>query len=65
MNREEQKSTALSTEVCVPRGKGSLLLEALRAAFVRRREKNGEIVLDLLVGALAALFAMRRTEAVD
>lgn len=58
MNREEQKSTALSTEVCVKRRRQSEILCALSLAFARRREKNGEIVLDLLVGAAAAFFAM-------
>ena len=59
MNREEQRSTALSTEVCVPKRKRGEILSALSLAFARRKEKNGEIVLDLLVGALTAFFAMR------
>ncbi|MBE6655891.1 MAG: hypothetical protein E7609_03335 [Ruminococcaceae bacterium] len=59
MNREEQKSTALSTEVCVPRRRRVLFGQALAEGLERRRERNGEIVLDLIFGGLCCLFAMR------
>lgn len=59
MNREEQKSTALSTEVCVPPKRRGLIKEAFREGLLKRRERNGEIVLDLVFGAVACLFAMR------
>ena len=58
MNREEQKSTALSTEVCLPRKRRGLIGEAFRRGLALRREKNGEVVLDLLFGGVSALFAM-------
>ena len=58
MNREEQKNTALSTEVCSPKKRRGVIRESFRRGLGLRREKNGEIVLDLLFGGVSALFAM-------
>ena len=59
MNREEPKSTAVSTEVCLPKRKRGVIGEAMRAGVRRRRERNGEILLDIMLGGIAFLFAMR------
>lgn len=58
MNRNEKQTTALSLEVCVPKRKRGMMGEAWRLALAKRKEKNGEIVFDLIMGVFSALFAM-------
>ena len=51
---------ALSLEVCLPKKRQGRLVLAWRSALAKRKEKSGEILLDLAVGVFAALFAMRQ-----
>lgn len=57
MNREQQQTRALSTEVAAEGRKKSLLLSALAEGYRRRLKKNGELLLDLLFGVFACFFA--------
>ena len=57
MNREEEKTSALSTELRTEKRKG-VLRQSFGEGCRRRAEHNGEIVTDLAVGAVAAAFAM-------
>ncbi|MBQ9736007.1 MAG: SpoIIE family protein phosphatase [Clostridia bacterium] len=57
MNREEKTSTALSTHVVRESKRESVLLSSLRAGLRLRAQRNGEVLIDLLVGVFACLFA--------
>lgn len=58
MNREEQKTTELSTEVRARPRRGNVLWESFKEGCRYRAAHNGAIVLDLIVGGIAMLFAM-------
>ena len=58
MKLEEQKTTALSTEVRQAPKEENRLLAAWREGWRRRSEHSGEIVVDLFAAALSCLLAM-------
>ncbi len=58
MNREDQRTMALSTEVRGVRKKEGPITTAFKEGCRRRAEKNGEVVFDLVFGAFACFFAM-------
>ena len=57
MNGEEQKTTAISTEVRTKKKRQSPALEGVRTWMRVRKEKGWELLFDITVGVVAYLFA--------